>query len=139
MRGNGSRDVAAANELLGDAQGGRAYVAVIGIDRYRSWNRLYNAVSDASGALGVFSRLGFEHLIPISAEHGHGIGDLEEALSAGDRALVFRLGPRRHDHLGRVHCHAAPPRRVGSEEQSRNLLRRANGVFCAVSWQARIG
>lgn len=64
MRGNGSRDVAAANELLGDAQGGRAYVAVIGIDRYRSWNRLYNAVSDASGALGVFSRLGFE---PIGA------------------------------------------------------------------------
>jgi GTP-binding protein len=30
-----------------------------------------------------FSRLGFDHLVPISAEHGHGIGDLLDEVLAG--------------------------------------------------------
>src|SRR5262245_10500758 len=47
-----------------DAREGRAYIAVIGIDRYRMWNRLYNAVSDAKGALRLFADLGFELVAP---------------------------------------------------------------------------
>jgi len=35
-------------------------IAVIGIDRYRTWNPLRNAVSDARGALNLFLQLGFE-------------------------------------------------------------------------------
>ena len=38
------------------------YVSVIGIDRYRAWSRLHNAVRDARGALDAFVRLGFEPL-----------------------------------------------------------------------------
>lgn len=47
-----------------NAMVGRAYVAVIGIDRYRTWNRLYNAVSDARGAMRLFAGLGFELVAP---------------------------------------------------------------------------
>jgi len=43
---------------------GRAYVAIIGIDRYRTWNRPYNAVSDAKGALRLFADLGFGLVAP---------------------------------------------------------------------------
>lgn len=39
---------------------GRRVVAVIGVDRYRNWPRLSNAVNDARGALRAFVRLGFE-------------------------------------------------------------------------------
>jgi len=39
---------------------GRKVVVVVGIDRYRAWPTLNNAVSDAKGALRVFLRLGFE-------------------------------------------------------------------------------
>ena len=35
-------------------------MAVIGIDRYAAWPELHNAVSDARGALALFTRLGFE-------------------------------------------------------------------------------
>ncbi len=64
MLGSIHGDVAVPNRSLRDMQRGRAYIAVIGIDRYRVWNRLYNAVNDASGTLAVFSRLGFE---PVGA------------------------------------------------------------------------
>lgn len=47
-----------------EARPGRAYIAVIGIDRYRTWNRLYNAVSDARGALTLFAGFGFELIAP---------------------------------------------------------------------------
>lgn len=43
---------------------GKKYVAVIGIDRYRSWNSLSNAVTDAQGALKAFTQLGFEAARP---------------------------------------------------------------------------
>jgi len=53
------RDVVALGQQpFRDARDGRAYVAVIGIDRDRTWNRLYNAVSDARGALRLFAGLG---------------------------------------------------------------------------------
>lgn len=43
---------------------GRKVVAVVGIDRYRAWPVLSNAVSDAHGALRVFQQLGFEQIAP---------------------------------------------------------------------------
>lgn len=59
------RDVASSEERPPRvAREGRAYIAVIGIDRYRTWNRLYNAVSDAKGALKLFAGLGFELAAP---------------------------------------------------------------------------
>lgn len=39
-------------------------MAVVGIDHYRAWPGLRNAVSDAMGALRVFQRLGFEPVTP---------------------------------------------------------------------------
>jgi uncharacterized caspase-like protein len=39
---------------------GRKRVAVIGIDHYRNWSPLHNAVRDAEAALRLFRRLGFE-------------------------------------------------------------------------------
>lgn len=58
---NTYRDIAPSERpTLRDARVGRAWIAVIGIDRYRTWNRLYNAASDASGALKLFTGLGFD-------------------------------------------------------------------------------
>jgi very-short-patch-repair endonuclease len=48
-----------AGSAAGD---GQMHVAVIGIDRYRGWPRLHNAVSDARGARDVFVKLGFRHV-----------------------------------------------------------------------------
>ena len=36
---------------------------MVGIDRYRSWPRLHNAVRDALGAFDVFQQLGFEKVV----------------------------------------------------------------------------
>jgi tetratricopeptide (TPR) repeat protein len=48
---------------------GRRAVVAVGIDRYRSWPRLDNAVNDANGALAVFERLGFEQVVaPLTDE-----------------------------------------------------------------------
>jgi hypothetical protein len=57
------RDIALPDEPNSrDIRGRRACIAVIGIDRYHAWNRLYNAVGDANGALKLFTGLGFELL-----------------------------------------------------------------------------
>jgi uncharacterized caspase-like protein len=49
--------------------GGRKAVVAVGINRYRSWPRLDNAVNDANGALAVFERLGFEQVVaPLTDE-----------------------------------------------------------------------
>ena len=48
---------------------GRRVIAVIGVDRYRAWPTLQNAVSDANGALAVFQQLGFEQVtLPLINE-----------------------------------------------------------------------
>jgi formylglycine-generating enzyme required for sulfatase activity len=61
MTGANYRDMAAPEESTTDiARSGRLCIAVIGIDHYRAWNRLYNAVSDARGVLNVFTGMGFE-------------------------------------------------------------------------------
>ncbi len=54
------RDITPAPEprMRGDRPG-RSVVAVIGIDRYATWPRLSNAVSDATGASQLFQHLGF--------------------------------------------------------------------------------
>jgi hypothetical protein len=55
------RDIIAAGvPTLASAPVGRKRIAVIGIDRYRSWPALNNAVRDAKGALRLFEHLGFE-------------------------------------------------------------------------------
>jgi len=60
--GRASRDVNAGERThsLSNNMPGRRFVSVVGIDRYRAWNRLYNAVSDAMGTLNLFLSLGFE-------------------------------------------------------------------------------
>lgn len=59
------RDVVAGDlPSKASAAPGRNRVAVIGIDRYRSWPVLNNAVRDAQGALRLFEYLGFELVGP---------------------------------------------------------------------------
>jgi len=59
------RDVDSSDPLPAcEPRPGRAYIAVIGIDQYSTWNRLYNAVSDARGALRLFAGFGFELIGP---------------------------------------------------------------------------
>ena len=55
------RDVVQPDERsLDDAPDGRAYVAVVGIDRYRAWSPLHCAVNDARGVMRQFMKFGFE-------------------------------------------------------------------------------
>ena len=61
-------------------RGGRNLISVIGIDRYRAWRPLNNAVRDARGALAAFIRVGFEPF-------GEPLLD-EAATFAGIRRLV---------------------------------------------------
>jgi len=59
------RDVTSAREPGKPGAGaGEMYVAVIGIDRYRAWGRLHNAVRDAEGARDAFVALGFKAIGP---------------------------------------------------------------------------
>ena len=98
-----SRDVAALDgPAVREARDGRAYIAVIGIDRYREWNRLNNAVSDAGGALKLFTELGFELVgVPLFDELATGdalrrlvVDDLS-GLGAEDSLVLFFAG---HGH-----------------------------------------
>lgn len=59
---SGYRDVTGIEAAGRSVPNGRTYVSVIGIDRYRAWTRLHNAVRDARGALDAFVKLGFEPL-----------------------------------------------------------------------------
>lgn len=85
-----------------DAREGRAYVAVIGIDRYPTWNRLYNAVSDARGALRLFAGLGFELVAPPLFDESatgdalhHLVVDDLSGLGRDDSLVLFFAG---HGH-----------------------------------------
>lgn len=83
---------------------GRSCIAVIGIDRYRSWHRLNNAVNDARAALSLFMQLGFEQIhAPLFDEAATGnalrrlvTDDLGE-LSSNDSLVLFFAG---HGHTG---------------------------------------
>jgi Caspase domain len=56
------RDADEVDPVISGSGSGRRVIAVIGVDRYRDWPLLSNAVSDARGALSAFKRLGFEEL-----------------------------------------------------------------------------
>lgn len=80
--------------------GGKQYVAVIGIDRYRdhNWERLNNAVRDARGVLAAFERLGFEKLGALfdEAATGEAINRLAidglDPLGPEDSVVLFFAG-----------------------------------------------
>lgn len=81
---------------------GRRCISVIGIDRYRRWNRLDNAVSDARGVLSAFEDLGFVSVVaPLldDAATGDAIrcfpALLTPELDENDSLVVFFAG---HGH-----------------------------------------
>lgn len=79
---------------------GRRWIVVIGIDRYRRWGRLSNAVADARGARELFNRLGFEDAAePLLDERAtrHAISslildELQKKLHAEDSLVLFFAG-----------------------------------------------
>jgi hypothetical protein len=82
-----------------DVVEGRKCISVIGIDRYRRWPLLNNAVSDARGVLKAFEGLGFEKIRePLfdDAATGDAIRCLprllEPALGHNDSLVVFFAG-----------------------------------------------
>jgi sulfatase modifying factor 1 len=79
--------------------GGRHVIAVIGIDRYRHWPPLSNAVRDASGAAALFRRLGFEEITaPLLDDRATGkaiqslVTDDLMTLEPGDSLVLFYAG-----------------------------------------------
>jgi nucleoside phosphorylase len=80
----------------------RSVVVTIGIDRYRAWPHLRNAVNDARGAMHAFVRHGFEQLAePLCDEaatadaiRGLVLNDLA-TLTEEDRLILFFAG---HGH-----------------------------------------
>lgn len=84
-----SRDEVGRDQVRDSRGAGRSCVAVVGIDRYRTWNRLYNAVSDARGALGVFRHFGFE-LLGTALYDEQATGDALRRLVTDDLSV---LGP----------------------------------------------
>ncbi|HET7504125.1 MAG TPA: caspase family protein [Kofleriaceae bacterium] len=98
-----SRDLALpAEPSMRGAPGGRMWVVGIGIDRYRAWSCLHNAVTDARGALAAFAALGFEPVrAPILDDAATGaaldrlVKDELTALGVHDSLIVFFAG---HGH-----------------------------------------
>src|ERR1044071_7689085 len=85
----------------GCVEGGKV-MAAIGIDRYRAWPVLDNAVNDALGAIDVFQQLGFEALPSLLKEAATAeairrlvIDDLATFGGGDDRLVLFR-GARPH-------------------------------------------
>lgn len=81
---------------------GRNIIAVVGINRYRAWPFLDNAVNDAKGILGIFQKLGFEQIVaPLIDEAAtadamrHLIHDDLAVLSNDDNLVLFFAG---HGH-----------------------------------------
>lgn len=81
------------------AGAGRHLMLAIGIDRYRHWRRLDNAVADALGAGALLRRLGFEDIVPpLLDERATGkaidalVTDELTGLRASDSLIVFFAG-----------------------------------------------
>ncbi len=66
------------------------YIVAIGIDRYASWGRLDNAVSDARGVMSAFEALGFQ---PVRAPILDGEATRQTMMELIDRDLAM-LGSR---------------------------------------------
>ncbi len=78
---------------------GRRFISVIGIDQYRTWDRLDNAVNDARGVLAAFEQHGFISIAaPLLNEAATGDalrrlpGSLKPELGKSDSLVVFFAG-----------------------------------------------
>jgi uncharacterized caspase-like protein len=94
-----TRNVVAASLAEVAPRAGRHVIAAIGIDRYRHWRQLGNAVSDATGAAALFRQLGFEDVVrPLLDEHATRaaidelVTDELAHLDANDSLVVFFAG-----------------------------------------------
>src|SRR4051794_17884512 len=81
---------------------GRRCISVIGIDQYRTWDRLDNAVNDARGVLAAFEQHGFVSIAaPLLNEAATADalrrlpGSLKPKLGGSDSLVVFFAG---HGH-----------------------------------------
>lgn len=82
---------------------GRHVVMAIGIDQYRAWGELRNAVNDARGVTSLFRELGFQELIPpltnqaatFTALRKLVVTDLRRQLREDDALVLFFAG---HGH-----------------------------------------
>jgi len=80
---------------------GRRYISVIGIDQYRAWDHLDNAVNDARGVLAAFEQHGFVSLAELLDKDATGDalrrlpGRLKPELGWSDSLVVFFAG---HGH-----------------------------------------
>lgn len=83
------RDIEMPSTPVGPPGHGRNVITVIGIDRYRHWQHLGNAVRDAVRVAALFEQLGFEQVTPPLLDH--------DATGAAIRSLVTtdlkQLGP----------------------------------------------
>lgn len=103
IRGSRESDLPDIPPGFGDEAGpGRKCISVIGINKYRRWPTLNNAVSDAEGVLAAFARLGFVSVVPpllddaathAAIRHLH-VG-LRPQLRSSDSLVVFFAG---HGH-----------------------------------------
>jgi hypothetical protein len=80
-------------------------VAAIGIDKYRDWPKLRNAVSDAEGVLTLCKQIGFIEALPLLKDAdatGPKINELidrlDEELTGEDHLLLFFAG-HGHTHV----------------------------------------
>lgn len=96
---NQHRDIVSLPTHVPSASVGRNVIAVIGIDRYRHWRALGNAVSDANGTRSLFLRLGFEEVTaPLLDERATGqairtlVTDDLSMLGDNDRLVLFYAG-----------------------------------------------
>jgi uncharacterized caspase-like protein len=110
------RDIEPASPSRSHVRTGRSVIAVIGIDQcqYREWPRLENAVSDAMGALKLFTRLGFELVTaPLLNESATGgamrrlVTDDLAKLAKDDSLVLFFAG---HGHTHTTILDSAPIR-----------------------------
>jgi very-short-patch-repair endonuclease len=92
---------------------GRRYISVIGIDHYRRWTQLRNAVSDAQGVLDAFTDLGFAPLgepLLNDAATADAIrrlpAQLSPVLQQNDSLVVFFAG---HGHTTTTRFSYGPP------------------------------
>ncbi len=90
-----------------------------------------NKLEAGEEALNEFSRLGFDHVVPISAEHGLGVGDLlDQALDGLPRAeVVEELPAMRIALVGRPN--------VGKSSMLNRLLGRNRAVVSAIPGTTR--
>src|SRR5262245_45436615 len=94
-----SRDVVAVPTPTQAPATGRLVIATIGIDRYRHWRTLTNAVGDAMGAAALFRQLGFQEVVPPLLDDRATGGAIEAlvadeltSLRADDSLIVFYAG-----------------------------------------------